>query len=220
MLANILDDGESRERFKRRLEAFSDIVFGLSLSQLALQLSLPDRASELVDHPLRYFIFFGTFAVICLTWLSHHRMFQLAFEPEPLDIGLNFVYLAFVAILPFAMQVNIRFGGSTIGLGFYIVDFAAGSLPMLLLLERGLARRNPKLSVRQRLELWRATLRNRAVLAASLLSLALLALAGPEFAWVPLALLAVVARIVRRTVNSVPARYLPLDAPVSATPPA
>jgi uncharacterized membrane protein len=215
------DDGESRERFKRRLEAFSDIVFGLSLSQLALQLELPAKAGDLVDHPLRYFIFFGTFAIICATWLTHHRMFQLAFEPERLDVALNFVYLAFVAVLPFAMQVNVRFAGTPEGFGFYAADFGGGSLAMFLLLQRGIARRSPRLSVRQRLELWRAVLRNRFVLVASIMSLALIPLLGVQWAWLPFFALIFVSAYVRRRIDTVPARYLPPGAAaVSGSPPA
>lgn len=216
------DEAESRERFKRRIEAFSDIVFGLSLSQLALQLALPDRASELVDHPLRYAIFFGTFAIICLTWLSHHRMFQLAFEPYPLDIGLNFAYLAFVAMLPFAMQVNVRFAGTTVGFGFYVATFVGGSIPMFLLLQRGLERRRPNLSDAQRLDLWRASLRNRFVLGGSIASMVLLAIpvVGPAIAWIPFPLMGFVSGVIRRRILDVPARYKPeAAATLSASPP-
>jgi len=216
MPTRILDDGESREHFKHRLEAFSDIVFGLSLSQLALQLALPAHAAELFQSPLRYAIFFGTFAIICAVWLSHHRMFQLAFEPDPPDIALNFVYLAFVAILPFAMQVNVRFGGSAVGFGFYVVDFIGFSLPMFGLLQRGLARRSPHLSEEQRLQLWRAVLRNRLVLGASLASLVLIPLVGVVFAWIPFTLISIGTSLVRRRVNAVPARYLPV---ASGSPP-
>jgi uncharacterized membrane protein len=212
----IAGDGEGRERFKRRLEAFSDIVFGLSLSQLALQLELPAKASDLVDHPLRFALFFGTFALICLTWLVHHRMFQLAFEPEGLDVALNFTYLAFVAALPFAMQVNVRFAGTETGFAFYVADFVGTSIPMFCLLQRGLARRNPKLNDVQRLELWRAVVRSRMVLGASLVSLALIPLIGAGLAWIPFPLLGAGATIVRRVVKTVPERYRP--SPERATP--
>ena len=74
---------EHRSHFTRRLEAFSDIVFGFSLAQLALQLQLPARAEDVLDHPIRWVIFFGTFGLITLFWLAHYRMFRLAFEPEP-----------------------------------------------------------------------------------------------------------------------------------------
>jgi uncharacterized membrane protein len=220
MPTRMLDDGESRERFKHRLEAFSDIVFGLSLSQLALQLALPAHAADLIQNPVRYAIFFGTFAIICAIWMTHHRMFQLAFEPDPPDIALNFVYLAFVAILPFAMQVNVRFAGSPIGFGFYIVDFIGFSLPMFGLLQRGLARCSPHLSGGQRLQLWRAVLRNRLILAASLTSLALIPLAGVAFAWIPFVFLSFATVAVRRRVHAVPARYLPVTTgptPANAT---
>jgi uncharacterized membrane protein len=145
-------------------------------------------------------------------------MFQLAFEPDPPDIALNFLYLAFVAILPFAMQVNVRFGGSAVGFGFYVVDFIGFSLPMFGLLQRGLGRRSPHLSDEQRLQLWRAVLRNRLILGASFASLIMIPLVGVVFAWIPFTLISFGTAMVRRRVTAVPARYLPLA--VSARPPA
>jgi uncharacterized membrane protein len=68
-------DAESAAHFTRRLEAFSDIVFGLSLSQLAFQLGVPNRVEVLVEQPLRYIIFFVSFAVHSIddACLRHHN---------------------------------------------------------------------------------------------------------------------------------------------------
>jgi uncharacterized membrane protein len=105
-------DGERPAQFTRRLEAFSDIVFGLSLSQLAFQLGVPNRLAELVNQPLRFVTFFASFAVICMFWLAHHRMFR-NFVPGRIDVFLNFVYQAFTALVPFGMQVIISKCGPT-----------------------------------------------------------------------------------------------------------
>jgi uncharacterized membrane protein len=166
-------DAESAAHFTRRLEAFSDIVFGLSLSQLAFQLGVPNRVEVLVEQPLRYIIFFVSFAVICALWLAHHRMFRY-FAPNRIDVFLNFVYLAFAALIPFAMQVIVRFGSTTTGFAIYGFCFIGTSLSMALLLFRVLARRGADLEEADALRMYRHALTNSGVVAVIALSLLLL----------------------------------------------
>jgi hypothetical protein len=49
MIREPLKREHQRTHFTRRLEAFSDIVFGLCLAQSAVQLGLPDRAVDLIS---------------------------------------------------------------------------------------------------------------------------------------------------------------------------
>ncbi len=200
---------EDRAIFKRRLEAFSDIVFGFMLSQSALQLVLPARAADLFAHPIRWVIFFGTFAVIAAFWLAHYRTFRLAFEPEPFDVFLNFVFLAAVAILPFAMQATIRFDGDRGAYTLYAGSFAGISITMAILHARGLLRRNPRLSARQQLQLWQAFIRYMLVAAASLSAIVSLSFQPSWAASLVFFALAVAVILTRRFVRTVPARFLP-----------
>jgi len=203
-----------RTHFTRRLEAFSDIVFGLCLAQSAVQLGLPVSLQDLVGPHgvMRFLIFFVTFTLISGYWFSHYRMFRLAFEPQTLDVVLNFAFLALTALLPFTMQVNIRFGGAPIALGLYASNLMLTSLVMAALLWRGLARRDPTLSDQERLSLWQAVLRNRILVAAAALALVILQFLPTP--WTGMAaftfLLMMPAMLfVRRRVKAVPARFLP-----------
>jgi uncharacterized membrane protein len=201
-----------RTHFTRRLEAFSDIVFGLSLAQTAIQLQVPGTVYELTHHFLRYLIFFGTFALIAGLWMAHYRIFRLAFEPEPLDIFLNFVFLAFTALLPYAMLTNIKFNGEPFALGLYAIGFSGTSLPMLIISLRGLGRRDPTLSDAERLALWKATLRNACVVAAALATLGLLPFLPTYLAILPFPVIMIAMAFIRRSVRTVPARYQPAPA--------
>lgn len=193
---------ERKAEFKRRLEAFSDIVFGLSLSELALLLGLPNKPSDLVAHPARYVVFFGSFAIVCAFWYSHHRMFRY-FYPGRLDVFLNFAYLAFAVLVPFGMQAMIKFGGNPTAFGVYVASFIGTSVTMLGLIVRGL-RHHPE----RRAEVESAQLFRRAVvmaLASVILGGALILLrvsyeaaATEPLLMVPLFILA------RMTVRSVP----------------
>jgi uncharacterized membrane protein len=211
-----------RSHFTRRLEAFSDIVFGLCLAQTAVQLGLPNRAEDLISpHAvLRYVIFFVTFALVAFYWFAHYRMFRLAFEPYPLDVVLNFAFLALTALLPFTMQVNIRFANTpTIGLPFYAGNLLLTSLVMATLLQRGLARRDPTLTADERLGLWKAALRNLAVTGAAAAALIALSVIPPPWTGMagfafPLVIVPFMG-FVRRRVKTVPARFLPTGVPAA-----
>jgi uncharacterized membrane protein len=118
----------------RRLEGFGDVVFGFSVSQLALQLNLPRTPQDLVGDPIRYFLYFATFAALALFWLRFHRMLAGAFRPEPPDLAAVFFYLAFIGLVPYALYANSHFAlshsyeGGRLGLAAYLLCIAMLSL--------------------------------------------------------------------------------------------
>jgi len=64
----------SRERFTVRLEAFSDLVFGFSLSLLATRLDVPARVEDIFDST-RWLAIIGAFVlIILLTWRGVRRL--------------------------------------------------------------------------------------------------------------------------------------------------
>ncbi|MEO6991414.1 MAG: TMEM175 family protein [Candidatus Baltobacteraceae bacterium] len=197
---------ERRAHFTRRLEAFCDIVFGLSLSQLAFQLGVPTRVEQLVADPLRYLVFFGSFAIICVLWLGHHQMFR-HFAAGRLDVFLNFVYLAFVALIPFAMNVYLHFAYSRIGLGIYALCFVGTTAPMTVLRVLGLRRDAADMEAGERLTVYRGVIRGLFVAVAMLLALASLGL-GAAFAPLPMLLIIPAMIVIRRKIRAVPAWIL------------
>lgn len=103
----------SRERhLAQRLEGFGDVVFGFAIAQLALQLDLPKTPGDLVGHPIKYVLYFGTFGLLAILWLAFHRMLTGAYRPGRLDLVITFAYLAFVGLVPFAMYANVHFAGT------------------------------------------------------------------------------------------------------------
>src|SRR2546423_4278 len=96
------------ERFTHRLEAFSDLVFGFSLSLLATRLEIPADVSE-VFNTTRWGTFIITFAMICIIWLAHYRIFRHHFVVRTPDVIVNFIFLLGIAVLPYAVQTFLRF---------------------------------------------------------------------------------------------------------------
>jgi uncharacterized membrane protein len=97
------------EEFGRVL-AFSDGLFAIAMTLLVVGIGVPeladhdsaeellDRVDDLVPEIVSFFI---SFAVIGRYWVAHHRFFRMLKELDYGLIGINLLYLGFVAFLPF-----------------------------------------------------------------------------------------------------------------------
>jgi uncharacterized membrane protein len=156
------DEREDRHRFARRLEAFSDIVFGFALAQCAFALEVPKTLAELPARANDLVFFSVTFALIGMFWFMHYRVFHYAFAGRMLDIFLNFVLLATVALLPYALRLYIKFPNSDIGAIAYASELGLGFSLLAALEFRGL-RENAASLAPKPLRLIRNALRRHAV---------------------------------------------------------
>jgi uncharacterized membrane protein len=93
-----------------RVLAFSDGVFAIAMTLLVVSIVVPkltdgsdvgELADALNDLTSNIVSFFISFAVIGRYWVAHHEFFGLLGRIDPTAIGLNLVYLAFIAFLPF-----------------------------------------------------------------------------------------------------------------------
>src|SRR6476469_23552 len=146
------------ERFTQRLEAFSDLVFGFSLSLLATRLDVPADVSE-VFGATRWGTFIVTFGTICALWLSHYRIFRRRFIARPTDVIINFVFLFGIAVLPYAVQTFLRFQGGRNAIILYLGDFALILAALAALRLSSLAQRRKDDDVDARFREWRGTVR-------------------------------------------------------------
>ncbi|MBA3960601.1 MAG: DUF1211 domain-containing protein [Chthoniobacterales bacterium] len=152
-----LPDADSRERFTRRLEAFSDLVFGFSLSLLATRLDVPARVEDIFDSA-RWFAIIGTFALVCRFWLEHYRIFRHRFVAGMFDATVNFIFLFAIAVLPYSVQTLLRFGNYFPSFALYVCDGALILLTLSVLRVRGLRQRRGDQQVQDRLRDWRRSL--------------------------------------------------------------
>lgn len=76
-----------------RIEAFSDVVFGFSLTLLVVSLEVPHTFTEL-QADMRGFIPFAIcFAIFGLVWWQHHNFFRRYGLDDGITATLNFVLL-------------------------------------------------------------------------------------------------------------------------------
>ena len=142
------------ERLSARVEAFSDLVFGFSLSLLAVRLDLPPTAREILT-TARFAPFAATFAVICILWLEHYRVFRLGFVARTFDVIANFVFLFAVASLPYALQAFVRFNREVISIQLYLGDLGLIFLTLATLQFRALLFGKHEVEEEFRLRVWR-----------------------------------------------------------------
>jgi uncharacterized membrane protein len=92
-----------------RIVFFSDAVFAIALTLLAVNLRLP-ASDQPVATLLRHmrpelFSFFVSFAVIGVTWMAHHRMFTYIERNDGALMTTNLVLLLTVTFMPFPTSV-------------------------------------------------------------------------------------------------------------------
>jgi len=198
-----LDSEHERERFARRLEAFSDIVFGFALAQTAFGLDVPKTVHELKARLVYLAFFLITFALIAVFWTMHYRLFRWLFVAQRVDVVLNFALLATVALLPYALQVFRRFSESAIGEGAYAIELGIAFGLLAVLEGRGLRQRGGTLAPDVLAAVRRATYVHAASALVFLASVPLLAAFGGRgaFVWV---LVPVTAALTRRVLRARP----------------
>jgi uncharacterized membrane protein len=92
-----------------RIVAFSDGVFAIAITLLVLGLEVPrdvddlgqalrDRSNELIAYAI-------SFAVLGKLWLAHHRFFSSVLRFDSTLMGLNLLYLAWIALVPFTADL-------------------------------------------------------------------------------------------------------------------
>jgi uncharacterized membrane protein len=92
-----------------RLEAFSDGVFAVAITLLALNLAIggpgpgqPTLAAKLAGHWPAFAAYAISFATIGIIWVNHHALFRNISEIDRTVLFANLLLLFFVVSIPFA----------------------------------------------------------------------------------------------------------------------
>jgi uncharacterized membrane protein len=159
------DKSDRGERFTRRLEAFSDLVFGFSLSLLATRLDVPQSQADIFE-ATRWGTFAITFGMICAIWLTHYRIFRHRFVAGPADVVVNFIFLFGIAVLPYAVQTFLRFEDGRNSTILYFSDFTLIFAALAALRFSALRQRRGDADAEVRLREWRGTVRQFTIVVA------------------------------------------------------
>jgi uncharacterized membrane protein len=119
-----------------RIVFFSDAVFAIAITLLALEIRLPASESLLTDSQLfekltgiwyRYLGYFLSFMVIGVFWMAHHRKFRLIAHYDGRLMLLNLLMLMVVAFIPFPTSLISEYPGRTATI-FYALTMIMGEL--------------------------------------------------------------------------------------------
>jgi uncharacterized membrane protein len=109
-----------------RLCVFTDGVFAIAVTVLALQLKPPDQAGPLTNDAILsnlstvpWGTYLTTFAFIGIYWITHVHTFEVVKGTDAILIWLNMVFLLVVAFLPLPTELVNRIEGSTTAWVFY-----------------------------------------------------------------------------------------------------
>lgn len=133
---------ESRES-TGRLEAFSDGIFGVAITLLALEIGVNDYEgatdASLLHNILalwpKYVAYINSFATVLLMWMAHHQMYKLIRKPSIGLILANGLLLMLVALVPFPTKTVGQFiqtGADNIAVEFYTGYFLLVSCAFLV----------------------------------------------------------------------------------------
>jgi uncharacterized membrane protein len=121
-----------------RLEAFSDGVFAVAITLLALNLAVAGPGHgpllrQLVDHWPSFVAYLISFFTIGIIWVNHHAVVKNIVAADRTLLFLNLLLLLFVVVIPFAtatMAAYLASGGldAHVATALYAVVFEGMAL--------------------------------------------------------------------------------------------
>ena len=112
---------------KARLEQFSDGVFAIAITLLALEIKVPTLVSTTLGssaHELLPLIpniatFILSFITIAIFWVNHHQLTRSIETVSRRIVWSNMLFLMFVTLIPFATSVVAENPGNVLGILTY-----------------------------------------------------------------------------------------------------
>jgi TMEM175 potassium channel family protein len=110
-----------------RLVFFSDAVFAIAITLLAIDLRLPTVSANtnaalleaIRDTMPALFAFVLSFVIVGGFWIGHLRTLRVVERTSPRFVGLNLLFLLFVALLPFPTSVIAEYGNLSLAAVVY-----------------------------------------------------------------------------------------------------
>lgn len=124
-----------------RLIFFSDAVFAISITLLALDIRLPnidgpisnaDLLQSLLSLWPQYLGYVVSFLVIGALWIGHHRKFLLIQRYDRWLLFLNLLLLMSIVFIPFPTSIISEFGNLTATVFYALAIGVAGMLSALV----------------------------------------------------------------------------------------
>jgi uncharacterized membrane protein len=138
------------EKQTARLEAFSDGIFGVAITLLAIEIGIKEYEGatnlnlwqKIIENWAEYFTYFNSFATVLLIWMGHNKILNKIWKANHWIILLNGLVLLFVVLFPYPTKTVGAFIGTNAvntAVSFY-AGFTGVIVICMLLLNLGIVR--------------------------------------------------------------------------------
>ncbi len=132
------------EKQTTRLEAFSDGIFGVAITLLAIEIGINEYGGanninlweKIINKWPDYFSYFNSFATVLLIWMGHNKIFKQIRSANHWIILLNGLVLLLVVLFPYPTKTVSTFIGTNAentAVAFYVAFTGSITVSMLLL---------------------------------------------------------------------------------------
>jgi uncharacterized membrane protein len=133
-----MDEGAAAEsRDLSRVVAFTDGVMAVAITLLVLNIEVPQLPSDAGEHELvRALVkllpslgaYALSFALVGRYWVIHHRLFETLRSFDGRLMGLNLLFLALIALIPFSTELSDRYGTRPIAAAVFAATIGCAGL--------------------------------------------------------------------------------------------
>ena len=113
---------------------FSDTVFAIAITLLALEIRVPDDPTDLSQSLLalwpKFFSFFISFWFVGTYWVAHHRVFHHIKGYDRRLLFVNLLFLMWIVLLPFSSSLLGEHGDQRIVVIVYAAHIALAGLTL------------------------------------------------------------------------------------------
>jgi TMEM175 potassium channel family protein len=136
-MAEAAERGREAGRDRDRIVNLSDGVFAIAITLLVLDIRVPDIPENMVASELpaallalwpKYLGYVLSFVVISTFWTIHHSIFRPIRAYDRGLLYLNFLFLMFVAFVPFPTSLLGEYGDRRLPVAIYAGTLAVGRL--------------------------------------------------------------------------------------------
>ena len=118
---------------KFHVKIFTDAVFGVAITILAVELQVPniDSASlidsrEFEELATTFVSYITTFIIIGIYWITYHSIFNPIRHTTDVLIWLNLSFLLFIAIIPFSVRLIDKYDNQNSFIFYSLIQILTG----------------------------------------------------------------------------------------------
>lgn len=118
---------------KFHIKIFTDAVFGVAITILAVELQVPHldgisliSSGEFGEIATTFISYITTFVIIGIYWITYHAVFNPIRRTTDLMIWMNLSFLMFIAIIPFSIRLMNEYNNQHSFIFYSIIQIMTG----------------------------------------------------------------------------------------------